>query len=71
MSGIRPSARALGLRERAPETTPDDPPIASVEDAEAILTEMAQAFSMILRPEGAPARTRGEADAETLAEKQR
>ena len=71
MIGIRPSARALGRRERAPETTPGDPPIASVEDAEAILAEMAQAFSMILRPDGAPARTAGEADAETLAEKQR
>jgi PAS domain S-box-containing protein len=71
MIGMRPSARAQGRREQASRTTPDEPPIVSVEDAEALLAEMAQAFSMILRPDGAPAGTPGDADRQTLAEKQR
>jgi PAS domain S-box-containing protein len=69
--GMRPSARAQGRREQATRTTPGDPPIVSVEDAEALLAEMARAFSMVLRPDGAPAGTPGEADRATLAEKQR
>ena len=67
---MRPSARAQEHRERAPQPKPSDPPVVSVEDAEALLAEMAQAFSMILRPDGQSVTAR-DADRESLAEKQR
>jgi PAS domain S-box-containing protein len=70
-SVMRPSARALGRREPAPESGANDPPIASIEDAEAVLADMAQAFSTILRSDDTPAGTEADADRQSLAEKQR
>jgi len=68
---MRPSARALGQREAPSQPDASEPAITSAEEAEALLGEMAQAFSTILRPDRAGARTGRDADEQSLEEKQR